>query len=751
MINLYRTAFKFIFELALVWFAIDKLSLPLLAQWSSDPNVNNPICTAVNNQVSASIVSDGAGGAIITWADQRTSNWDIYAQRISPGGVVLWSTNGVPISVATGNQYSPLIMDDEAGGAIIAWIDYRDSIANGADIYAQHINSDGVVQWTANGVVVSAAANDQIGLTMTKDGSRGAIIAWMDSRIDTNDIYAQRINAEGTESWTNDGIVISSAVNSQNGVTIASDSVGGAILAWLDFRNSDGIAPDSAEIYAQHIDSSGVIQWFTGGVAISNVGDDEFIFSATITSDDNGGAIISWIRGYAIPYVPYQINDLYAQRINSDGSIHWATNGVLIPISGEPLSQTLTQDGNNGTIIALMAYDGNNSIFVQRIDSGGVIRWSPGGVKLSGVSIINYAEGQSLIADGAGGAIVTWGEDRQSTTDYDIYAQRIDSSGIVQWEIGGITISMAQNHQESPYIINDGAGGGIIAWEDYRDGGSGDIYAQRVPSNGILGAPTIIFSVEKGWNLISIPLVVSDYGKLNLFPTSITNAYSYNGTYTISDTLKNGIGYWLKFSAVQNLSLEGLPILLDTITVVEGWNLIGSITTPISTSSISSIPPGSVMSKFFSYSGGYSTTDTIYPGKGYWVKADQSGSIILSLSSSMSVSARIKIVPTDELPPSPPTSNLRDWGLSAEFTLEQNFPNPFNPTTAIQFVVPEKAHVQLQIFNVLGQVVATPVDGEEESGYKSVQWDASTLTSGVYFYRMTAGTFIETRKMLLIR
>ncbi len=85
------------------------------------------------------------------------------------------------------------------------------------------------------------------------------------------------------------------------------------------------------------------------------------------------------------------------------------------------------------------------------------------------------------------------------------------------------------------------------------------------------------------------------------------------------------------------------------------------------------------------------------------------------------------------------------------FILDQNYPNPFNPSTTIRYGLPHKTTVQLSVYNILGQSVSTLVNGEQEAGYHEVQFDGSKLASGVYLYRMQAGTYVEMRKLLLVR
>ena len=171
------------------------------AAWPSDPKVNVPLCTATGSELGQCIVSDGVGGAIVAWSDGRTpaNSGDIYVQRVSASGAALWSANGVPICAVGGSQGSPTIVSDGAGGAIIAWVDSRASAVTGTDIYAQRVNAAGAPQWTLNGLAVCAAAAAQNTPASVSDGEGGIIVTWMDQRasLGSRDIYAQRLNASG--------------------------------------------------------------------------------------------------------------------------------------------------------------------------------------------------------------------------------------------------------------------------------------------------------------------------------------------------------------------------------------------------------------------------------------------------------------------------------------------------------------------------------------------------------------------------
>jgi hypothetical protein len=459
------------------------------AQWVDDGTV---VCADSSAQFWPVLVADGTGGAIITWGDLRDGYDDIYAQRVDALGVVQWTTDGVVLCTATDSQIWPAIASDGAGGAIVSWDDSRDG---DADVYVQRVDGSGVAQWTVNGVALCTSSGDQQLTATISDGAGGAIVAWQDSRSGADDIYVQRVNASGVVQWTAGGVALCTAARRQLDPKIVSDGAGGAIITWWDERSGT----DSWDIYAQRVNASGVIQWTAGGVALCTDSADGQT-QPRIASDGSGGAIVTWRDDRA------GNSDVYAQRVNASGAVQWTTDGVpLCTDSGHQFHPEIVADDAGGAIVTwsdARPGGGDYSIYVQRVSASGVVQWTADGVALCTSTI--WQANPKILSDGLSGAIVTWEDERGANMD--IYAQRVDASGVVQWTANGIALCMATNNQTSPQLTSDGAGGAIVTWNDVRSGSLNyDVYGQRILPNGYLAIkPSVTVTAPNGgeiWNV----------------------------------------------------------------------------------------------------------------------------------------------------------------------------------------------------------------------------------------------------------
>jgi hypothetical protein len=373
------------------------------------------------------------------------------------------------------------------------------------------------------------------------------------------------------------------------------------------------------------------------------------------------------------------------------------------------------------------------------------------------------------------------------------------------------------------------------------------------------------FNVSGGWNMISLPLEVSDNNYLVLFPNAVTGTlFGYSGLYYNTQTINTCTGYWLKFPSSQIVQVCGLDRTNCSIGLTSGWNLIGGPDCNVPLNNIGD--PGGIIipGTLYGYSGSYITATSVDGTKAYWIKTSAPGTITIScgaelpnnLNTKLEISESViadfgKIEVSDvsnnkqilyfnsqldknvsiesfSMPPLPPAgsfdvrfmgdyrlsesdevtikiqandypisllvSNLyekneikyiiqemvgnsvvnshpmvegekifitnkdvsllkitRQQDIPTSYNLEQNFPNPFNPSTTIKFSLPEAADVNLSIFNALGQKVAELVNSNLEAGRYTYQWDAGNIASGIYIFQLRSDKFVSVKKMLLLK
>jgi len=274
------------------------------------------VSATVGQQEAPVVASDGAGGAIVAWIDTRAGGnaEDIYAQHVLVTGVVdpAWTVNGAPVCTATGTHIFPVIVSDGAGGAVITWSDERGSPPV-QDIYAQRILGTGVIApgWPVNGRVVCGADGGQTGATLAADGVHGAILSWTDARTPGEvHIFAHHVRGDGTLDpvWPVDGRLISGVANNESRPRIVSDGAGGAVVAWQGFTLQTTVI----NIFAQHVRSNGTVDpaWPAGGRALSSA--NRVQTHAEIATDGAGGAIVAWDEN---------TTDVFAQHVLASGAL----------------------------------------------------------------------------------------------------------------------------------------------------------------------------------------------------------------------------------------------------------------------------------------------------------------------------------------------------------------------------------------------------------------------------------------------
>lgn len=310
--------------------------------WQTD---GIPICTNTADQSTQAILSDGEGGAIFIWEDERRSSefQDLYIQRVNAKGEPMWATDGIPVFPSESLQSEPILVADGLGGFYVVWWDvigydawhimaYRmrlDAtplwerprlvsptegmqgeprvIADGEggiivlwqvyenfindQLYAQRMSPNGSKLWQDTGVPICTAPGIQKHASIVNDGEGGFITVWRDERDIYSDLYVQRIRADGTPVWKEDGIPLCRAGGHQDKPFIVQTGKDRFFVAWVDYREDFGEESKDA-IYGQQIDLSGTLLWEKDSVSIST--SDGKHYPPFVASVGNGQWVVVW-------------------------------------------------------------------------------------------------------------------------------------------------------------------------------------------------------------------------------------------------------------------------------------------------------------------------------------------------------------------------------------------------------------------------------------------------------------------------
>ena len=537
--------------------------------------------------------------------------------------------------------------------------------------------------------------------------------------------------------WPNGTVIKSYSGQCNEGTQGIPDGTGGAIIAWVE--GCGDCIPVHTIIMIQRIDPDGNTLWDPEGVALSS--DTCGLSYPQLAPDGFGGAIVAWINSGMCGE-----EGVYAQRIDMNGNILWPEGGKVICPEEEYWDWTYRElyifsEGGGGAIIAWLKkqdFGDWNRGAVQKIDANGNIQWAPFGVNLGPIDD-NYG----ITTDGAGGAILAFTSwDNDSTK---LYVQRVDSMGNKMWTNAHpdtMGYELDPIYAVCPKIVSDDAGGAVIAWSRTYEQIN---YVQRINSTG---------AIQWTAGGIAVSLESSSHG----CPRIMSNG----GGETIVMWLDSRGGVY-----AQKISGGGIYLWHPYGYEVCPSQYICSMTTDCAGGSIVAWPDNR--------SGNYDI---------YTQRVDTDGNILwtedgvaLCTQDSMQYSQAViadesagAIVVWSDKRRSRMQSELyalkvdQDGGITyaavtetpCVYSLSQNYPNPFNPTTTIAFNLPRAVYVKLCVYNVKGELVATLVDHNMMEGRKEFTWTANdnrgrTVSSGIYFYRLVAGDFVQTKKMALLR
>ncbi len=438
------------------------------------------VCGAQGDDTAARVIPDGAGGAIIVWLDGRhdpsgANPW-IYAQRVDPSGRTLWQAEGVPVCGAEQIEW-PGVVSDGRGGAIITWGDAREWPK--WQVFAQRVDSAGNVMWAADGITICNESGygdvEWPRPQPAADGGGGAIIVWPDFRRgvpDMPDIYAQRVNASGNTLWTDNGLLVSPLPDNHTSPIVCPDGAGGAIVSFT--------GPNLSQL-AQRVDGSGNHLWPEAGVQVLGPRPVETLTQdMSMVPDGLGGALFSWSEDRTYHEQCY---DIYCQRVDGAGQVLWTADGVTVSVveqeDGIQPSAESVADGGGGMIITWIdSREGDrNRVWAQRVDARGRALWTQNGRRVAGGG--TYKALPTIASDGLGGGIVNW-LSKNPDDSWHLYVQRVSGAGGLVWGAAGARPCMTPVSYDYCPMATDTTGGAILSWGDLRADDQSDIYAQRV-------------------------------------------------------------------------------------------------------------------------------------------------------------------------------------------------------------------------------------------------------------------------------
>lgn len=450
-----------------------------MADWAAS---GAAVCTAADRQEASKVVALGSGVTIVVWKDDRegAGSFDqVYAQKLDANGVPQWAPNGVRVSDTRFHHGQPAAVADREGGVFIAYSQSPEPTVD-RDLFMQHVDGSGSVLW-GNGVNLGGDPEESPP-ALINDGSNtqvftpGAIVAWSDFAPGAGEgnIFAQHVDADGNPTWGS-GVAVCVVAGNQSEVAMVVDGVSGifahgCFIAWIDMRSDK-----AGDIYAQRLNNAGAPQWEATGRPVCTA---TFTQNApALALSSNGSAIIGWGDNRSGSY------DVYAQLEGTSGAA-WTANGVPVcTAAGNQFPPVIVGDSKGGAILAWQdtRTDGGD-IYAQRVNVNGALMWPAPGIGVC--TAANVQQTPVILTDITGGAICAWTDRRLGSAD-DLFAQRVDSSGVTLWNPNGVSVCHATGLQLEPAIAADGAGGAIVSWSDDRAGSANrDIYANLVTAGG---------------------------------------------------------------------------------------------------------------------------------------------------------------------------------------------------------------------------------------------------------------------------
>ena len=304
-------------------------------------------------------VTDGSGGIIVSYQLIYAGGTSrVFAQRVNSTGQAQWnvSNNGYDLN-PIGEQRGPVITTDGSGGAHIFWYDLQ---AGPGNIWRTHIASSGSFLPAS---AFTITPNNSPRIRAVYDGSGGAVVAWAPNGSSTGNIYAQRVNINGTEMWDINGVAVCSFPEAQFDPNLIRTSDGNYIVVWADGRR----VSVNVDVYAQKLSAAGNPLWTPNGVLVSNLSG--YYPKPNLVSDGSSGA-----------YIFHWGQQLFSvTRINADSTYAWSPSVRTIAVTAYAPSYERFVLGTHseGAVVfwqTFSGFGGNDAgIYGAKIKSNGIL------------------------------------------------------------------------------------------------------------------------------------------------------------------------------------------------------------------------------------------------------------------------------------------------------------------------------------------------------------------------------------------
>jgi FlgD Ig-like domain/Fibronectin type III domain len=724
----------------------------LNAQWSSDPFENNAICDLTGEQAIPKVVNGPTGDTYIGFFSNDSGNYDVRLQRLDSLGNELWTNDGILIS---DNPAMTWLTDwdmtvDADNHAILTFQDIRNAGDN--NIYAYRIAPDGTFVWGADGLELSNSAAFDVSPKAEVTSEGNVIIAWQSD----DDSIMQKITPDGTLLWGASGITISTAntISWPQPFAVDNDEI---ILKY--FEDTGSFPGITRYCYAQKYDTDGNAVWANSTVVSNAGGISAWTQIFNIISDENNGCFITWhdTRGGGMTSYPF------TQHILADGTVEFTANGVQLSTENNRQSYC-PESVYFGATDELITYwkqtDGNQNnhgITGQKLDADGNILWGNNGNNLIAISS-NYIRLVGLRK--AEDDLMLILEDYINYVDVYVTAAKLDQDGSYVWPDQQVIMCSVASGKVHNVVSQLSNGQFIASWEDDRNGTT-DIYAQNINLDGTIGQGAAPNGTIEG----TVVLIggVGDVTEVEISIGTIIANPDVNGDFSIS--LPAGT-YALEVSLeyYTPVNLPDIVVSSGTATIINDDILLNWIPVynPPQNGSVNSNTglvswdppepyPGAVLIGYNIYLDGVFlafVTETSY----------QLENLVNGMQYTVGITAVYEggfesdFVTLDFLYSGTGAGN----NLITATELIGNYPNPFNPNTNISYSIKEAGLVKIDVYNSKGQFVRTLVSESKETGNYTVNWNGTdetnkSVTSGVYFYKMKAGKFVSTKKMILMK